>query len=309
MNRSCPLKKYLDINFRLYYILVVTYITSLSLLLGMSSCQSTKMVMVPAYVSLKNYKYIIVKEDTTEGYYYVNGTYTVLKLKHVFYKEKIMSREIKLKDIKKAETIKKLISQSLNQIAIAKIFKVSRQAVSQYIKNHKIDYDPFNVKGNYKCMIKRSVEDVTALYKKFSNESQVAHALGVSRQAMYEFRLRHGIRYNIDNAKQKTYDTLYKKRNEKIIALYQAGVDIEKICTKFNMNKPAINYILLKHKVKLPVFHPSHDRNIEIFRLHEQGVEVKELAKKYKLDPQYISSMIFKIRKKVEDEKKGERKK
>lgn len=154
-------------------------------------------------------------------------------------------------------------------------------------------------------MIKRSEKDVIGLYRKLMNESQVAKELGVSRQSMYDYRIRHNIPYDPNTAKEKTYDTLYKDRNEKIIRFYLSGIPMEKICKKFSMKKPAINYILLKAKVKKPVFHPSHERNMTILRLRKRGISIIALAKKYKMDPQYISSMIYKLKRKQKEKCQG----
>lgn len=153
-------------------------------------------------------------------------------------------------------------------------------------------------------MIKRSEDEVRSLYKKLMNESEVAREFGISRQSAYDYRVRHAIPYDPKVAKKKTYNVLYKERNEQIISMYLSGVPMEKICKKFSMNAPAINYILLKHKVKKPVVHPSYTRNMEIFKLRQEGVTISELAKKYDLDSRYLSSMIFKIKRKLKGEKK-----
>jgi DNA-binding CsgD family transcriptional regulator len=136
------------------------------------------------------------------------------------------------------------------------------------------------------------------------NESEVARKIGVSRQAMYDYRVRHDIKYDQRKAKQKTYTEKYSQRNAKIVDLYISGMPMDKICVKFNMNKPAINYILLKYKVKKPMVYPSIKRNMEIYRRRKNGASVKDMAKEYKLDPKYVSTMIYKMKQKELSSKK-----
>jgi AraC-like DNA-binding protein len=153
-------------------------------------------------------------------------------------------------------------------------------------------------------VIKRSEDYIRKLYEKLMNESEVARELGVSRQSMYDYRVRHNINYNPDTAKVKTYNEKYADRNDKIVSMYLSGIPMEKICAKFEMNKPAINYILLKHKAKKPVVHPSLKRNVEIYRRRKHGTSVKEMAEEYGLDPKYVSTMIYKMKQKEESSKK-----
>jgi predicted DNA-binding protein YlxM (UPF0122 family) len=151
-------------------------------------------------------------------------------------------------------------------------------------------------------MIKKSEEEVRSLYKELMNESEVARVLGVSRQSAYDYRVRHGISYDARRAKKRKYDTVYKTRNEKIIDLYVSGESLDKLADRFKMRKPAINYILLKNKVKFPYVHPSHERNEQIYNLREQGVKVKELADRFKLNRFYVSSMLCLHRKRLKKE-------
>ena len=147
-------------------------------------------------------------------------------------------------------------------------------------------------------MIKRSVNEVKALYAKYNNESEVARELGISRQSLYDFRIRHGIPYNAEKAKKKTHDAQYGERNENIIAAYQSGVTMAKLCAKFKMNAPAINYILTKYSVKKPAIHHSHERNLDIQKLRDKGMPIKEIAELYHMDRFYISTMLCKLKKK-----------
>ena len=101
-------------------------------------------------------------------------------------------------------------------------------------------------------MIKRTEMEVQTLYDRLHNESAVAKKLGVSRHALYDYRVRHNIHYDPVQAKVKTYNAVYADRNNQIVNAYLSDVPMEQICSNFNMNKPAINYILLKYKVKRP---------------------------------------------------------
>ena len=136
------------------------------------------------------------------------------------------------------------------------------------------------------------------------NESEVARRIGVSRQSMYDYRVRHDIRYDPKKAKVKTYNEKYADRNDKIVSMYLSGTSMEKICAKFDMNPPAINYILLKHNAKKPAVHPSLKRNLEIYRRRKNGASVKDMAEEYGLDPKYVSIMIYKMKQKEESSKK-----
>lgn len=146
-------------------------------------------------------------------------------------------------------------------------------------------------------MIKRSEKEIRALYEKLRNESEVARELGVSRQSIYDYRIRHNIKYDPKKAKIKTYAELYADRNSAIVDMYLSDVPMDKICAKFGMNPPAVNYILTKYKVKRPAIHPSMKRNEEIFKLRQSGVSVKSLAERFGLNPYYVSTMIYKIKK------------
>jgi len=153
-------------------------------------------------------------------------------------------------------------------------------------------------------MIKRSEKEIRALYVELINESAVAKKLGVSRQSMYDYRIRHDIKYDPGKAKEKRHTEIYADRNAKIIDAYLAGIPMDKICARFNMNKPAINYILIKYKAKKPVIHPSLKRNMEIYKLRQRGTSIKELAERYDLTPQYVSTMVYKIKKRETEESK-----
>lgn len=144
---------------------------------------------------------------------------------------------------------------------------------------------------------RRSVEEIRALYKKLMNESEVARVLGVSRQSMYDYRIRHGIEYNLQTARKKKTDELYGKRNKDIIDYYIGGKDIEWLCKKFGMNPPAVNYILSKYKVKRPCVDKYTDRNKEILQLRKSGVTIGEIAEKYDLKKQYISTLLCSLKK------------
>jgi transposase len=146
-------------------------------------------------------------------------------------------------------------------------------------------------------MIKRSIEDIKILYATLNNESEVAAELGVSRQSMYDYRIRHNIPYNPGKAKSKKLKALYGERNEQIKVAYLAGTSVEEICKKHEMNKPALNYILTKLGIKHAAVRPSEQRNEKIFELRKQGIPVKEIAVKFDLKPFYVSSILYKIRK------------
>ena len=146
-------------------------------------------------------------------------------------------------------------------------------------------------------MIKRSEQDIRKLYDNLMNEAEVARVIGVSRQSMYDYRVRHEIYYDPKKAKIKMYNVKYADRNAKIIDMHLSGSSMEKICVKFKMNKPAINYILLKHNAKKPAIHPSMSRNTEIYNLRKNGASVKDLAEEYGLKPMHISTMIYKMKK------------
>lgn len=145
-------------------------------------------------------------------------------------------------------------------------------------------------------MIKISEMEVRKLYDRLRNESEVARHLGVSRQSMYDYRIRHEIKYDIKKAKEKTFNEKYAERNEDIISSYMSGMPLDNLCAKFSMNKPAINYILNKYKVKKPEIRKAITRNEEIYKLRMSGVSVKDIAEKYKLDPKYVSTMLYKIK-------------
>ena len=153
-------------------------------------------------------------------------------------------------------------------------------------------------------MIKRSVEEVRQLYAACMNESEVARELGVSRQSMYDYRIRHGISYSPSKAKKKTYDVLYGTRNQQIKEDYLNEVPVEEICKKFDMNKPALNYILTKLGIKHPSIHPSYERNMQIMELRKEKISVKEIAERFKLKPIYVSSIIYKMKKEAAAKKK-----
>jgi Mor family transcriptional regulator len=143
---------------------------------------------------------------------------------------------------------------------------------------------------------KNSIDKVKRLYITLHNESEVAKELGISRQALYEYRNRHGINYDPKSAKKKTYKDRYGIRNDKILKLYDNGTTINELAKLFNMKKPTINYILSKENVKRDYVHPSAKRNMEIFRLRKSGVPVRNLAKKYNLSRYYVSTMIYKLK-------------
>ena len=144
-----------------------------------------------------------------------------------------------------------------------------------------------------------SVDTVKKLYAALPNESMVAEELGISRQALYDYRTRHGIKYDPIFAKEKTYKTRYGKRNAKMIKMYNDGTSMEKLMSVFGMNRPAINYILTKADVKRKYVHPSTERNNEILKLREGGVPVKKIAEEFDMNPLYVSTLIYKMKKKL----------
>jgi uncharacterized protein (DUF433 family) len=146
-------------------------------------------------------------------------------------------------------------------------------------------------------MIKWSIDEIKNLYATLTNEVAVAKELGVSRQSMYDYRIRHNIPYNPIKGRAKKLKALYGDRNEQIKIDYLANMPIDDICKKHKMNKPALNYILTKLGVKHPAVRPSEQRNKDIFELRKQGISVKEIAEKFELKPFYVSSILYKIRK------------
>jgi len=153
-------------------------------------------------------------------------------------------------------------------------------------------------------MVKNKKQKIQELYDKLMNESEVARELGVSRQSMYDYRIRHGIKYSSKRAKEKTYLIRYHDRNKKIIDAYMSNINMDKICSRFGMNLPAINYILSRYGVKKPSISKAFKRNMEILKSRMGGTSVKELAERYNLNPLYVSTMIYKMKQK-ENIKKG----
>ena len=146
-------------------------------------------------------------------------------------------------------------------------------------------------------MIKKSVDEIKELYATCNNEAEVADILGVSRQSMYDYRIRHNLPYNPAKAKAKKLKAVYGERNDQIKIDYLAGKPVDEICKKHAMNKPALNYILIKLGIKHAAVRPSVERNEQIFALRKQGMPVKEIAEKFELNPLYISSILYKMRK------------
>lgn len=145
-------------------------------------------------------------------------------------------------------------------------------------------------------MLKKSLEEVRQLYASCMNESEVARALGFSRQAMYDYRIRHGIPYNPVKAKKKTHDILYGERNARIKDDYLNDMSVDEICKKFKMKKPALNYILTRLGIKQAAVRPSHERNLQIWEMRKEKIPVKEIAEKFDLKPIYVSSILYKLK-------------
>lgn len=153
-------------------------------------------------------------------------------------------------------------------------------------------------------MVKLSLAEVKQLYATCINESEVARVLGFSRQSMYDYRIRHGIPYNPEKAKKKTYDFLYGERNARIKDDYLDDMSVDDLCKKYKMKKPAMNYILTKLGIKQPAVHPSHERNLQIMEMRSENIPVKEIAEKFGLKPIYVSSIIYKMKKDAKTKKR-----
>lgn len=145
---------------------------------------------------------------------------------------------------------------------------------------------------------RRSVKEIREMYRSHMNESEVARELGVSRQSLNEYRIRHGIPYDPIRARKRRNDTLYGERNHRIIEAHLAGKDIEELCDMFGMNAPALNYILIKHKAKKPSVRKTVSRNADLMRLREQGATITELATQFGLNKFYVRNLIHQQKKK-----------
>jgi DNA-binding NarL/FixJ family response regulator len=97
-------------------------------------------------------------------------------------------------------------------------------------------------------MFVHSLEKIKKLYEELNNENDVARELGVSRQFMYEYRIKNNIQYDKNTARNKTHFFKYDLRNSKIINMYKDGKKIDDICKKFNMNESNVRFILKKGK-------------------------------------------------------------
>ena len=144
--------------------------------------------------------------------------------------------------------------------------------------------------------MRRSEEEIREMYQNHMNESEIAAELGVSRQSMYDYRVRHGIAYDTKRARKRRYETVYGERDHRIVEAHLAGKDIDQLCEMFEMKPPAINYILVKYKAKRPIARKSTSRNQEILCLYEQGVSVDEIAEKYELNKFYVHNLLCAMR-------------
>lgn len=145
-----------------------------------------------------------------------------------------------------------------------------------------------------------SVEFVKSLYKKLPSEAAVAKELGVSRQFMFEYRVRHNIIYDPYEKRMNRYEKSFGERDKAIIDKYKQGWNTLDLAREFGLTRSSINRIIGRKGVQRNRISPCSERNKKIYEMRKNGKMPAEIALEFNMSRQQVCNILYKMSNKIE---------